>query len=31
MYDIFAGMSLYKPKNERTDTPAAGFSLVYQL
>ena len=31
MYDIFAGVSLYKPKNDRTDTPAAGFSLIYQL
>jgi hemolysin activation/secretion protein len=31
MYDVFAGVSLYKPQNYRTDSPAAGFSLIYQM
>lgn len=31
MYDVFAGIPLYKPKNDRTDSPTAGFSLIYQL
>lgn len=30
-YDIFAGTSLYKPAGFRTDEPAAGFSLNYQI
>jgi hemolysin activation/secretion protein len=31
MYEVFAGFSLYKPENYRTDEPAAGFSLTYQM
>ena len=31
MYEVFAGMALYKPKQYPTDQPAAGFSLIYQI
>lgn len=31
MYEVFAGMTLYKPKQYPTDQPAAGFSLIYQI
>jgi hemolysin activation/secretion protein len=31
MYEVFAGVSLYKPQNYNTDSPAAGFSLMYQM
>jgi hemolysin activation/secretion protein len=31
MYDVFVGWSLYQPQHYRTDEPAAGFSLTYQL
>lgn len=31
MYEVFAGFSLYKPQYYRTEEPAAGFSLVYQM
>ena len=31
MYEVFAGMALYKPKKYPTDQPAAGFSLIYQI
>jgi hemolysin activation/secretion protein len=31
MYEVFAGFSLYKPRRYRTDEPAAGFSLMYQM
>ncbi|MBU1426194.1 MAG: ShlB/FhaC/HecB family hemolysin secretion/activation protein [Gammaproteobacteria bacterium] len=31
MYEAFAGWSLYKPQNYRTQEPAAGFSLTYQM
>lgn len=31
MYEVFAGWSLYKPQRYRTDEPAAGFSLTYQM
>jgi hemolysin activation/secretion protein len=30
-YDVFAGFSLYKPHGLRTDEPAAGFNLIYQI
>lgn len=30
-YDVFIGGALYKPKNFRTDEPAAGFTLMYQM
>jgi len=30
-YEIFAGAALYKPHNYRTDEPAAGFNLMYQM
>lgn len=30
-YDFFAGVSLYKPQGFRTEQPAAGFTLTYQL
>lgn len=31
MYEAFASWALYKPQYYRTDTPAAGFNLIYQL
>lgn len=31
MYEVLAGMTLYKPKQYPTDQPAAGFSLIYQI
>ncbi len=31
MYEVFAGFSLYNPSHYRTDEPAAGFSLMYQM
>lgn len=31
MYEVFAGVSLYKPQHYKTDSPAAGFSLTYQI
>jgi hemolysin activation/secretion protein len=31
MYEVFAGLSLHKPQNFRTEEPAAGFSLMYQM
>jgi hemolysin activation/secretion protein len=31
MYEVFAGIALYKPKQYPTDQPAAGFSLIYQI
>ncbi len=31
MYEVFAGVSLYKPQKYNTDSPAAGFSLTYQM
>ena len=31
MYEVFAGFSLYKPRHYRSDEPAAGFSLMYQM
>lgn len=30
-YDVFAGWALYKPQHYRTDEPAAGFNLMYQM
>jgi hemolysin activation/secretion protein len=30
-YEVFAGWALYKPQNYRSDEPAAGFSLTYQM
>ena len=30
-YEVFAGAPLYKPHNYRTDEPAAGFNLIYQM
>lgn len=30
-YEIFAGWALYKPQHYRTDEPAAGFNLIYQM
>jgi hemolysin activation/secretion protein len=30
-YDAFAGLSLYRPQYYRTDEPAVGFSLMYQM
>lgn len=30
-YDAFAGSALYKPQGLRTDEPAVGFSLIFQL
>lgn len=30
-YDVFIGGAVYKPKNFRTDEPAAGFNLMYQM
>jgi hemolysin activation/secretion protein len=31
MYEVFAGLSLHKPQYFRTEEPAAGFSLMYQM
>ena len=31
MYEMFTGFSLYKPRHYRTDEPAVGFSLMYQM
>lgn len=30
-YDVFIGGAVYKPQNFRTDEPAAGFTLMYQM
>lgn len=30
-YDVFVSNALYKPKNMRTDQPAMGFSLAFQM
>ncbi len=31
IYDVFIGGAVYKPQNFRTDEPAAGFNLIYQM
>lgn len=30
-YDVFISSAVYKPQNFRTDEPAAGFNLMYQM